>query len=104
MHLNPITKSNFIKWHKSDNLQVVNGLLIETDKLLGLLSDTSVDWQALGTKTTRYQIDGSDKAVYLVSNGVAEFIIVICEPVSDYSINYFKETGKKHHTIYTIKP
>lgn len=101
--LTPVTKQNFKNWHKEGALLLLgagNGVL---DVILSRLNDISIDRKAQGRQVAIPSVDGRQYGVYMFSNGVEEFILVIDDmTASDYSREYLKNNGKQHITIYVV--
>jgi hypothetical protein len=101
--LSPVTKANFKKWHNDGNFLLLaggNGVLEVT---LSRLNNMAVDYKSMGRQTAVPTVDGKQFSVYMFSNGVEEFVLVVDNmTASDYSQEYFKTNGKQHITVYVI--
>lgn len=91
--LSPVTKANFKKWHNDGNLLLLDAGIGNLDIILSRLNDTSVDYKAQGKQVTTATVDGNHNKVFMFSNGVEEFIIVVSE---------LSNSDRRHLTIYVV--
>lgn len=98
-----ISKKNFKKWHNDGNLLLLASGNGKLDITLSRLNNIEVDYRALGKQVSIPSVDGKQHKVYMFSNGVEEFILVVDNmQTSEYSKEYFKTNGKQHITVYVV--
>ena len=98
-----ISKKNFKKWHNDGNLLLLASGNGKLDITLSRLNNIEVDYRALGKQVSIPSVDGKQHKVYMFSNGVEEFILVVDNMrTSEYSKEYFKTNGKQHITVYVV--
>lgn len=91
--LNPVTRKNFMQWHKENNLLLLGAGRGNIETTLEKLSDYGYDWRSHARQTTRACVETGDK-IYMTSNGCDEFILVA---------GTVKDDGKQALTIYLVK-
>lgn len=102
--LSPVPKTHFKKWYKEHAfklLQAGNGNL---EQVIDTLSDYETDWHKDLRPLTRADIDGKNLSIWMMSNGVDEFLLVLDDMQgSRYSRDYYRDTGKQQIIIYVLE-
>ena len=99
----PVKKVDFKRWHADGEFRLLTAGYYNLQNVVMALLDYKFDWLSRTSMTNHGPDMHKHEKAYMLSNGVQEFVLVVNDmQATEYSSDYFKDTGKHHFIVYLV--